>query len=152
MNLLRALSLASVFVFLTSCTSTTVPLSELSKPELNLLLAVNAHRSSLGQKALVPTVNLTALARRDAVRRVTSGEQYVDNRQATGYERMLTLSGRARAGDQFGDSLMAVWQRQPLQREWLNGSYSGVGVGTATGASGVQTAVLLLGGFSGAGI
>ena len=152
MKILLMPFLAIAAICLTSCGSGEISLAELSGPEQDLLATINRQRVSQGKKALVPSASLTELARKDAARRVGKGEGYIDHRQATGYERMLTLAGRAKAGDQFGNQLMRVWQRHPLQREWLNGNYSGVGVGTATEASGMQTGVLLLGGFSGGGI
>ncbi len=138
-----------VFLFLISCGTRTLPLASLSESEQNLLTSINRYRAQEGKKALAPSAHLTEIARQDASRRLTADIGHVDHRQKTGYERMLTLSGRARSGESFGSQLMEFWQQQPLQRQWLQGSYSGVGVGTALSPTGLQTGVLLLGGFSG---
>lgn len=152
MKRLTALILAGAIASLVSCGSGSLPVTELSGPEQNLLATINSHRLAQGRKALVPTANLTDLARKDATRRLLNKGGNIDNRQETGYERMLTLAGKAKAGDQFGNQLMGSWQKHPIQSEWLNGSYAGVGVGTAAAPSGLQSGVLLLGGFGGAGL
>ena len=138
--------------FFSSCGVGTVVEAELSEPEKNLLAAINNYRLSQGKQVLRADASLMILAREDALRRVSVGEDYVDNLRKTGYERMLTLVGQGQAGEQFGMRLMGNWQRHPIQRKWLGGSYARVGVGTAVGPSGERTGVLLLGGFSGDGI
>ena len=145
-------SLGFFLLVLTSCGSRNLPLSALSKPERELLRAVNRSRIIDGKKALFPSVNLTEMARQDARRRVSATGGDIDHRQKTGYERMLTLAGKAAVGPGFEESLMSVWQRNPIQRSWLAGDYAGVGVGTASGANGMQAGVLLLGGFAEDGI
>ena len=145
-------SLGFLWLFLTSCGSRSQPLNELSKPERELLRAVNRSRIENGEKALLPSVSLTELARQDARQRVSASGGDHDHRQRTGYERMLTLAGKAKAGPGFADSLIHVWEGNPIQRAWLAGDYAGVGVGTAIGANGVQAGVLLLGAFGGDGI
>lgn len=139
-------------VALSSCSTQTFVDNELSASEQNLLSAINGYRASLGKEALQPSSTLIENARNEANRRISRQEGYVDIREKTGYERMLTLAGTARAGEGFAEQLMQVWQKNPIQREWLKGSYSGVGVGTATAESGLQAGVLLLGGFSADGI
>ena len=62
---------------------------------------------------LQASVSLTEIAREDAKRRASEGSGYVDNRKKTGYERMLTLSGRAKAGDAFGPTLLSYWDKSP---------------------------------------
>lgn len=146
------LSLGVVLLLLTSCGTKSIPLAKLSEPEQGLLRAINNDRVSKGKVVLKPSSKLTEIARKDAARRVGSGGGYVDHRQDTGYERMLTLAGRAKSGPEFGERLMGVWQGNPIQRAWLQGDYAGVGVGTAIGVNGLQTGVLLLGGFAGSGI
>lgn len=144
-----SLALVGVCVGLVSCGSAVVPDAELSPEERSLLSAINDYRKSEGEKPLQASVGLTELAREDAQRRATQGAGYVDNRSKTGYERMLTLAGKARGGEQFGSTLVGFWQKSPIQKQWLEGSYSGVGVGSATGTTGMKTGVVLLGGFSG---
>ena len=95
--------LASISIaVLSSCGSGTVPQAKLSASEQSLLTSINSFRASQGKKALQASASLTQIAREDAVRRATTGQGYVDIRKKTGYERMLTLSGKAVAGDQFG--------------------------------------------------
>ena len=143
---------SALFVFLTSCSkSRSIPIS-LSEDEQNLIASVNAYRVMQGKPALKSDGGLVNLAREDAARRVATGGGYVDNRQKTGFERMLTLAGKARPGAEFGEKLMDSWQSNELQKSWLNGNYAGVGVGVVEGDSGMQTGVLLLGGFSDGGI
>ena len=149
MKLLPAITLLAILVSLTSCGSHKVPVAQLSQSEQSLLRAVNRYRVSLGKAELKPFVDLTDFAREDAGRRVTSGGAFIDHRQRTGYESMLTLEGKATAGPDFGNRLMAIWQKNPIQRRWLEGNHSGIGAGTATGAAGIQTGVLLLAGFAG---
>ena len=152
MKTVLASSFLLVSLFVASCGSSQVPPAQLSPSEKNLLSALNDYRASQGKSELKPLTDLTKLARGDAARRVTSGGDYVDLRHETGYERMLTLAGKAGGGETFGSRLMEIWQKNPIQRTWLEGSHMGVGVGTASGATGLQTGVVLLGGFSGEGI
>ena len=152
MKVVACWSLGFFLLVLTSCGSRALPLSELSKPERELLRSVNKSRIASGKKALLPSITLTELARQEARQRVSATGGGLDPRQKTGYERMLTLAGTAAAGPSFEESLMSVWQKNPIQRSWLAGDYQGVGVGTAIGANGTQAGVLLLGGFSGDGI
>lgn len=149
MKNLSSLALLGACVVLVSCGSAVLPESELSVEERSLLTALNDFRASEGQQPLQASASLTALAREDAQRRAKEGSGYIDNRTKTGYERMLTLAGKARAGDKFGATMLGFWQKSELQRQGLKGSYSGVGVGSATGSGGLETAVVLLGGFSG---
>ena len=139
--------LAIVSLVLVSCGSPAVPESNLSVSERSLLTAINAHRATQGQKALAPLTDLTEIARKDAKRRATTGDSYVDHRGKTGYERMLTMAGTAKAGPDFGAKLMNSWKNNPVQSKWLEGNHSGVGVGTATKENGLETGVLILGGF-----
>lgn len=149
MNSFPSLALVGVCLGLVSCGSAVMPDAELSPGERSLLSAINAYRTSEGEAPLQASVSLTELAREDAQRRATEGAGYVDNRSKTGYERMLTLAGKARGGEHFGSTLVDLWKRSPIQKQWLEGNYSGVGVGSATEANGVATGVVLLGGFSG---
>ena len=144
-------ALATVAVFLTSCGTPVLPEASLSSKEQILLNTNNQNRAEQGKAPFKASESLTELARKDAQRRVTENSGYVDQRGKTGYERMLTLSGRARQGEDFGKDLMAAWQRTPLQKQWLEDDYAAVGVGTATGSNGLETGVVLLGGFSGGG-
>ena len=146
-----SLALVSAAVFLTSCGTAVLPEASLTTEEKILLAAINQSRQEQGKTPFKASESLTNLARKDAQRRVTDGTGYIDQRSKTGYERMLTLSGRARKGDDFGKDLMAAWQKTPLQKQWLEDSYAAVGVGTATGSNGLETGVVLLGGFSGGG-
>ena len=148
MNRWLPVVLPIVVIMLSSCGKSSIPKSQLSGPEQNLLAALNDYRVSQGKSVLEPAESLTSLAREDAARRTLNKEGYIDNRRRTGYERMLSLAGKAAEGEDFGSKLMSLWQRQPVQKVWLGGSYAGVGIGTAVSPSGLQTGVLLLGGFS----
>lgn len=145
--LLSGLIVAAATLALSSCSDTLVPVATLSPSEQGLLNALNQHRSELGKKALAPTETLTGLAREDAGRRVSTDGSYADNRIRTGYERMLTLAGKAKSGDNYGDKLLGYWLAVPQQKQWLESSYANIGVGTAKGKDELETGVLLLGGF-----
>lgn len=140
-------ALLGAAALMTSCGTPVLPESSLSENERSLLSAINQSRQAHGKAPLEASKSLTDLARKDAQRRVGAGNDYEDQRGQTGYERLLTLSGRGRGGSELGSDLMAVWRKTPLQKQLLEGSFSGVGVGTATGANGLETGVVLLGGF-----
>ena len=127
-------------------------LSELSSSEKNLLTALNQFRAEEGKAELLPVRNLTELARKDAQRRVREGGGYVKLREKTGYERMLTLGGRAYVDGNEGEQLLKFWKGNPVQAQWLRGSYAAVGVGTAQESGKVLRGVVLLGGYSADGI
>ncbi|MFC0018751.1 CAP domain-containing protein [Roseibacillus persicicus] len=149
MKILFSLGMLSLAFLLTSCGTKTVPVARLGASEQSLLTAINQYRKELGKSALEPSADLTDLAHKDALRRVTTGGGYVDHRQETGYERMLTLAGKVQGGEDYGSRLLEHWKKNPVQRAWLEGNYAGVGVGTAAATSGAETGVVLLGGFSG---
>ena len=146
------LTFFGAIVFLASCSTPVLPETALSAEERSLLTAINQSRQEQGKLPFEASESLTSLARQDAQRRVEAEGGYVNQRGKTGYERMLTLSGRSRKGEDFGKDLMSVRQQIPLQRQWVGDDYAGVGVGTATGTNGVETGVVLLGGFSGGGL
>lgn len=146
-NLLASLLLLTFTIGLSSCSDTVVPVATLSSSEQDLLEAINAHRSSVGRKPLTTTKTLTELAREDANRRANIKDDYLDNRSRTGFERMLTMAGKAKSGSKFGDTLLELWLAVPLQKQWLEGSYANIGVGTAREEGGREIGVLLLGGF-----
>jgi hypothetical protein len=141
------LLVAAAVLSLSSCADKPVSTSSLSPMEKGLLNALNAHRAGMGKTQLEPTESLTTLARADAARRAGTGDGYQKNRDRTGYERMLTLAGKAAPGETFGYTLLGYWLDNPVQKKWLEGSYANVGVGTATGKEGLENGVLLLGGF-----
>jgi len=147
-----SLGLFGSIAFLISCSTPVLPETSLSVEERGLLTAINQSRQEQGKAPFEASESLTKLARQDAQRRAGVGQGYVNQREKTGYERMLTLSGKARQGEGFGEDLMHLWQQNPIQRRWLGDDYAGVGVGTATGANGLETGVVLLGGFSARGL
>lgn len=145
-SFLRLLSCIAAVV-LCSCSDKVIPAATLSPSEKGLLRALNQHRSTVGKKALIPTETLTVLAREDAAQRASAELDYSDNRKRTGFERLLTLSGKAQPGDGFGDQLLSYWLAVPVQQKWLEGNYSNIGVGSSRGPDGQENGVLLLGGF-----
>ncbi|MDP0492586.1 MAG: hypothetical protein Q7Q71_16185 [Verrucomicrobiota bacterium JB023] len=144
----HTLLLAATCAFLNSCGNSSVPAASLTANEQSLLNALNAKRARDGKQPLQASADLTELARKDAARRVAEGSDYKDNRSATGYEKLVTLSGKGRPGQTFGYTLMSAWTQIPQQEQWISGNYANAGVGTAPGADGLETGVLLLGGYS----
>ncbi len=157
LNLVTLASGSVGSVLMHSCVSRPVSSAHLSSDEQSLLSHLNSYRAGEGCVVYQPDAVLTDLAREAARDQMAndngeaSGELLglADLRQQTGYERMLTLSGKAFSGPDFGESLVNAWAAHPLQRNWLGGDYSQIGVGVASASNGFATGIVLLGKLEG---